>query len=118
MLSGCNWNPKDNYPYEHFNDVLKSYGNYKNVGIAEGDKAIYIYYGVEKLSPTISLYAGTAMHTDSWKLTHFPIIELLKKYPELRTKQAIKAAAAQYHILIYKKIVKPQDYNYLGHHGV
>lgn len=82
----------DKLPYEHFSDSIIRVQETEKYGLATGIKAFYVYYGVMRL-PGNKVVAGTAVGFN--KQFHFPILELLKKYPQLQNEKSLKAAAAQ-----------------------
>ena len=78
--------------YEHFDDHISIISETKDYGLAQGQKAFYIYWGEMHLKGA-NVIAGTAVAIDH--RFQFPIVELLKKYPQCRNKKSLKAAAAQ-----------------------
>lgn len=104
------------YNWEHFQDEIISYQETKDYGLARGNKALYLYYGEMKLSGRNFLAGEAQSMTRGF---HYPIVELLKKYPVLRNPKSVKSAAAQLLIIKRKNLefyetINPGD---LGSHG-
>lgn len=114
LITACN-SIKTNI-YEHFDDRIASYDNSKKYGTAFGLKGVYVYYGTLKTFKG-NLEAGTAVTPT--KVFHYPIVELLQKYPQLKNEKSIKAAAVQLELLRRKQpgFYDTIELGALGEHG-
>lgn len=114
ILSACN--QEDPTVWAHFDDTIWKVNTFKEYGVAMGYKALYLYYGYYKGVSKKNYLAGTALSANG--NFHYPIIELLKKYPKLRNDKSVKAAAVQLYFLQkhHPTFVNPAEYSHLGNH--
>lgn len=108
--------PVNNYPWRHFDDKITKYQETDKCGLAFGYRAIYVYYGEMKGSNG-SYRAGTA--SNMVEIFNYPILEILKLYPELRNEKSVRDAAIQYQYLLHKVPVftDPAEFGQQGYHG-
>ena len=121
MLTACE--PViNNYPWQHFNDNIIMIEECEDYGVAHGQigikQTVYLYYGEIKGGASGRIYtAGTAHNLT--ELYNYPILELLKKYPQCRNERSVKAAAIQLQFITkhHPAFQNPADYAGMGHHG-
>lgn len=73
-------------------DDISTFQYTKQSGVAFGKQGVYCVYGIFEASG-MKILPGR--YLDYSGLYEYSILELLQKYPQLRTKEAIKAAAVQ-----------------------
>jgi len=103
-LSGCSGK---SYPFISFDDTIFYHEYEDSFGLAYGLKGYYVMYG------KYTFYGGEAQAGEAYlvkpviAIRRFRILDVLKKYPNLKDNRAMKAAAAQ------ETVLKPgkQDLN-------
>ena len=90
-LTSCD-NAFSNLDKIEFNDTIFRHSYTKDYGVATGMLNVYVVYGEYKLA-NIKVPAGVALTPQKFK--RYRIKDLLEKYPDLASQEALKAEKEQ-----------------------